>query len=383
MRRAFRLGCMAAALAATSMVSAAPTPGSAAGVAAGRAPAPASVAAPVAVSAAASAAAPQAAASDELTIDFIDVEGGQATLIVSGGESLLIDAGFPGNDDRDANRIVAAAKARGLSQIDYMLVTHYHSDHVGGVAPLAAKFPIRTFVDHGPSVEKGEREEARFAGYLAVRGKGKHLQVKPGDRVPIKGLDVFVVSSGGEAIKTAAPGAGAAAAAANPLCAAFTPKEPDPSENAASVGVLIGFGRFRMVDLGDLTWNKEKALVCPNNLLGTVDLYLTTHHGMDISGPPVIVHALRPRVAVMNNGAKKGGSAAAARVVRGSPGLEDLWQVHYAVDSSAEDNVAEPLIANMDETTGHGIAVSARRDGGFTVTNARNGQTKSYAPRTP
>src|SRR5436190_666219 len=190
-----------------------------------------------------------------LDIYFIDVEGGQATLVASpSGESMLIDTGWPGFDGRDAGRIVATAKQAGISKIDYLVITHYHTDHAGGVA-------------------------------------------------------------------------------ANPLCAQFKAKDPDPSENARSVGTLLTFGRFRLIDLGDLTWNKEHDLVCPNNRLGTVDVYLTTHHGLDQSGAPVLVHALNPRVAVMNNGARKGGSPAAWQVVRSSPALEDLWQLHYAVDA--------------------------------------------------
>ena len=115
--------------------------------------------------------------------------------------------------------------------------------------------------------------------------------------------------------------------------------------------MLLTFGSFRMLDLGDLTWNKEHDLVCPNNLVGTVDLYLTTHHGLDQSGARVLVHAVAPRVAIMNNGAKKGGMASAWRIIRDSPGLEDLWQLHYAVDAGAEANAAEPFIANQDEST--------------------------------
>jgi len=310
-----------------------------------------------------------------LDIHFIDVEGGQATLIVSpSGESLLVDAGWPGFDGRDAERIAATARQAGVSRIDYLIVTHYHTDHVGGVPQLAAKMPIRTFVDHGPTVEQGDAPAKLFSAYTETRAKGQHLQVKPGDKIPIAGLEVQVVAAGGEPIAQPAAGAGTS----NPLCDQFKPKDADPTENARSVGTLLTFGRFRMIDLGDLTWNKEHDLVCPNNRLGTVDVYLTTHHGLDQSGAPVIVHALRPRVAVMNNGAKKGGSPAAWQVVRSSPGLEDLWQVHYAVDGGRDHNVPESFIANMDETTSYGIKVSANRDGSFTVTNGRNGQSKTY-----
>jgi competence protein ComEC len=317
----------------------------------------------------------QAGKSRPLDVYFIDTEGGQATLIVSpSGQSLLVDAGWPGFDGRDADRIAAAAKKAGISQIDFLMVTHYHTDHVGGVPQLAEKLPIRTFVDHGPSVETGERPTALFNSYLTARAKGKHLQVKPGDKIPIAGLDVVVVTAGGEHVAKAVNGGGQP----NALCGEFKPKDPDPSENARSVGVLITSGKFRMLDLGDLTWNKEQELVCPNNLLGTVDVYLTTHHGMHASGPPVIVHALKPRVAIMNNGAKKGGSPEAWRTVRQSPGLEDLWQIHHSVEGATEHNAGEPLIANMDETTSHGLRISANPNGSFTVFNDRNGHSKRY-----
>jgi competence protein ComEC len=313
-----------------------------------------------------------------LDVYFIDVEGGQATLVVSpSGESLLVDTGWPGFDGRDADRIAAAAKQAGISKIDYLVITHYHTDHAGGVPQLAARLPIRTFVDHGPTVEQGDAPAKLFGAYTETRAKGRHLQVKPGDKIPIAGVDVQVVAAGGEAITQPLAGGGAA----NPLCAQFKAKDPDPSENARSVGTLFTFGRFRLIDLGDLTWNKEHDLVCPTNKLGTVDVYLTTHHGLDQSGAPVIVHALHPRVAVMNNGAKKGGSPAAWQVVRSSPGLEDLWQLHYAVDGGRDHNVAETFIANLDETSSYGIKLSAHADGSFTITNARNGQSKAYPAR--
>jgi beta-lactamase superfamily II metal-dependent hydrolase len=317
-------------------------------------------------------------AQETLDIYFIDVEGGQATLFVSpSGASLLVDAGWPGFSGRDADRIAAVARQAGASRLDYLVVTHYHRDHVGGVPELAARLPVRTFVDHGPTVEQGEQPAALFRAYLDARKGGRHLQVKPGDTIPVAGIDVQIVSSGGELLTRPLRGAGAA----NALCRDFTPRDEDPTENARSVGTVVTHGSFRMLNLGDLTWNKERELVCPNNLLGTFDVYLTTHHGTDSSGPAVIVHAIRPRVAVMNNGAKKGGSRQAWRIVRDAPGLEDLWQLHHAVDAGADHNSPEPFIANVDETTAHWIKISARRDGGFVVTNSRNGHSKTYKPR--
>jgi competence protein ComEC len=312
-------------------------------------------------------------AAKPLDVYFVDVEGGQATLIVSpSGESLLIDAGWPGFDGRDAARIEAAMKQAGVARIDYLLVTHFHTDHVGGVPALASKVPIGTFVDHGPTVEN--TADANYTAYLETRKRGKHLQVRPGDTIPVAGLKVTVVSSAGESIRSPLAGA----ASPNPLCADHKPQPDDPSENARSVGVVIAHGAFRMVDLGDLTWNKEHALACPSNLIGPVDLYLTTHHGAENSGPAVLVHALKPRVAVMNNGAKKGGSPSAWRIVRGSPGLEDLWQLHTSVEGGRESNAADQFIANLDETTAHPIKVSAQQDGSFTVINGRTSTTKTY-----
>jgi hypothetical protein len=188
---------------------------------------------------------------------------------------------------------------------------------------------------------------------------------------------VRVVSAAGHVLQHPLPGAGAA----NPLCRAFVARHPDPSENARSLGIVVRYGRFRVVDLGDLTWNKEHELVCPANLLGSVDLYLTTHHGVSASGPPVIVHALRPRVAVMNNGARKGGMPEAWQIVRDSPGLEDLWQLHYAEAGGPAHNAPAPFIANLDESTAHAIRVAARNDGSFVVANDRLGFRKEYAAR--
>jgi competence protein ComEC len=322
-------------------------------------------------------AAPSAQTQKPLQIFFVDVEGGQATLFdTPSGESMLIDTGFPGNGDRDLNRVLDTIKSAGLKKIDYLIVTHYHSDHVGNAAAIAARLPVGTFIDHGESVETTPDAKALYDGYVKGRATGKHLQVKPGDKIPIKDLDVTIVAAGGAHISKPLAGAGQP----NPECASFTPKDPDPSENARSVGSVIAFGRFRMLDLGDLTWNKEHDLVCPNNPIGPIDLYLTTHHGLDQSGAPVLVHAIRPRVAIMNNGPKKGGSVEAMRTVRSSPGLQDFWQLHYAVDSG-DANVPPAMIANLDESAAHGITVAAQRDGSFTVTNDRTHETRAYKPR--
>jgi competence protein ComEC len=321
-------------------------------------------------------------ASNALSIYFVDVEGGQSTLFVSpSGQSMLVDTGFPG--ERDATRIAAAAKDAGVTKIDYLLITHYHGDHVGGVPELAKRLPIQTFIDHGPSAEQTLNVPQNYQAYASVRDQGghQHILATPGLRLPVKGIDIEVVSAAAELISKPLPGGGAA----NPLCSEFQPKDEtkDPllaGENAQSVGTVIKLGKFRMVDFGDLTWNHEHGLACPRNLVGSVDLYLTTHHGQNISGLPMLVYALHPRAAVMNNGAKKGGASETFQILHKAPGLNDLWQLHYAVDAKELNSPAD-LIANLDESTAYYLKVTARADGSFTITNSRNGYHKDYGPR--
>ena len=331
-----------------------------------------------------------AQARQTLDIYYLDVEGGGGTLIVSpSGAALLIDAGFPG--PRDAERILAAARKAGLEQIDYFLATHYHSDHVGAVPEVADVLPILNFVDHGEPVAepRGSSAEA-YERYVATRARGNHLPVRPGDVIPIAGIDVRVVTAGGDLLADPLPGAGSH----NPLCGEFTPREGEIASDAASVGLFIGYGRFRAIQLGDLTFNKEHELICPDNVLGTVDVFQTSAHGLNLSSPRELVHALRPRAVIINNAGRKGASREAWTRVRASPGLEDLWQVHYSEQrpggqvwaEGAEQegeafNVPEQFIANPDDTTAHFIKMSARENGSFTITNGRTGFTREYQSR--
>jgi competence protein ComEC len=324
------------------------------------------------------AAASLAHAAKTLDMYFVDTEGGQATLIVTPNkQSILVDTGWPGFNGRDADRIKSAAKAAGVKEIDYLILTHYHTDHAGGLNQLLERMPVKTFVDHGSNIETSKGAGELTASWQKAVATGKRLTVKPGDKLPLKGVDVQVVASNGEVLSTPVNGGGAR----NALCNSET-FPPDPTENAQSVGFLLTYGKFRMINLGDLTSEKEAALVCPENKLGNVDLFLTTHHGTDTSNPQAIVHALAPRVAVMNNGAKKGGGVKSWQTVKTSPGLEDLWQLHFTVANGKDANVADSFIANLSEACdGQHIKVSAMNDGSFTVLNSRNKYSKTYAAK--
>jgi competence protein ComEC len=348
-------------------------------------------------------AAAQARNRSSLDIYVVDVEGGNATLFVSSaGESLLMDTGNGGAAaTRDADRIMAAVKDAGLSQIDHLITTHWHGDHFGAMAELASRIPIRHFIDHGPSVQSQPGSDAFLRdSYPKLFGKAKRTIVKPGDRIAIADVDWRIVTSAGEAIKAALPGAGQP----NPYCAAFEPQDADATENAQSVGSVVTFGRFKAVHLGDLTWNKEFDLMCPVNRIGVADVFFVSHHGQPSSNAEVLVHALQSRAAIMNNGTRKGGQPSAMRIIHSAPRLENLWQVHFSTLGGQEHTVPGLFIANTTDSQtdtmpvapiapppgsaapahngpAYWIKVSAQRDGSFTVTNARNGFSKTYQPR--
>jgi beta-lactamase superfamily II metal-dependent hydrolase len=296
-----------------------------------------------------------------LDIYVVDTEGGKAALFVSPtGQSLLIDTGNPGG--RDTDRIMEAVTAAGLKQIDFLISTHYHVDHIGGMAELVKRIPVGTFIDHGPSIEEREQVQGFQAAYAEMYGKAKRLVVKPGDKVPITGLDWRIVTSAAQVLKTPLPGGGRP----NPACASFTPKPvAAPDDNAQSVGSVVTLGQFRLADFGDLLWNNEHDLMCPNNPIGTIDLYMVTHHGLDSSGSPAVVHGLAPRVALMQNGTRKGAGLQAMTTMRTSPGLEDIWQLHWGYGAGIEQNSAGVYIANVDDNaTIAGVLTAPQRQGG-------------------
>ena len=342
------------------------------------------------------------APANSLQIYVVDVEGGNATLFVApSGESVLIDTGNGGAAaPRDAGRIMAAMKDAGLQQIDHLITTHWHGDHFGGMEEFASHVTVKEFIDHGANVQPAQAvDDFLQKTYPRLYAKAKHTVAKPGDKIAVAGLDWRIVTSAGEHIT----GSGKP----NPYCSAFKPQEVDKTENAQSVGSQITFGKFRAVHLGDLTWNKEFDLMCPQNRLGIVDLWIVSHHGLNISNSQVLAHAIQPRVAIINNGTRKGGQPEPMKIIHTIPGLEDVWQIHFSQLSGQEYTVPGMFIANtidqpldaipvapiqappagpnappapVHNGTAYWIKVSAQQDGTFTVTNARNGFSKTYRP---
>jgi beta-lactamase superfamily II metal-dependent hydrolase len=320
----------------------------------------------------------------DLRVYFIDVEGGQATLFVTpAGESMLVDTGWPGANGRDADRIAAAAKDAGVTKIDDVVLTHYHVDHAGGIPQLAAKIPIGRFIDHGPnredaSVDGGAPTVASWEAYQKVLANGKfeHLVVKPGDMLPVRGMKVEVVSADGKVIDKPLPEGGEQ----NAACAKSPVKELEGNENDRSVGMVITFGRTRILDLGDLTWANERPLMCPVDKIGKVDVYVVSHHGFVRSGSPALLDAVAPRVAIMDNGGHKGGEPPTFPIIQGSPRFKDLWQLH-TVEGPDKKNVADDHIANLASArpdAGNYLLLTVHPNGTMAVMNQRTGQTVEY-----
>jgi len=315
----------------------------------------------------------------DLLIYAVDVEGGQATLLVApGGHSLLVDTGWPDNNGRDAERIQQAMKDAGITQIDKVLITHFHTDHVGGVPNLVARVKVGEFFDHGVNREDSDITRHDYAAYVKAIGSTPRHTVHPGDTIDIPGLTINVLTADGDHVSTI-PGI---KPVPNSYCASEPRWQLDQTENPRSAGILVRFGSFSFLDLGDLTKPKEIDLVCPNNPIGHVSLYLVNHHGFNQSNSKAFVDAIHPEVAIMDNGAHKAGSPEAWQTVHESPGLLDLWMLHTAEDSDAAHNSAEALIANpKGDGDGHWLKVVANKDGSFSVTNTRTGKTKEYRDR--
>ena len=362
----------------------------------------------------------QTAGSKPLEIYVIDAEGGKAALYVApSGQSVLVDSGNPGG--RDTDRLMLALADAHVTRIDYAISTHYHVDHVGGLQELARRVPIAHYLDHGPTVETREQVAGFQQMYADLYAKAGHTVVKAGDVVPVAGLDWRIVTAAGQGLNTPLPGQ---RAVPNAACASFTPtiqastwSTPDDDQ---SVGSVVALGKFRAIDLGDLLWDHAMDLTCPNNLLGAIDLYMVSGHGAEVCSAAPFVQAIRPRVAIMQNGTRKGGDVVSFQTLRASPGFQDLWQLHWAYKAGVEQNSPGALIANVEEpatvagviapappppapvdsppgsaapgrgrsrgnaapphTPAYWIKVSAWADGRFTVTNSRNGFSRTYTP---
>jgi beta-lactamase superfamily II metal-dependent hydrolase len=316
------------------------------------------------------------------TLDMwvVDSEGAKSLLIVSpSGQSMLIDTGFPGNNDRDTNRIVAACQAAGVKKLDILVITHYDMDHVNNAPSVVAKIPVDLFVDHGPAAVTDRGTTAAVKAYDELWPKAKHLVVKPGDKIPFKGVDVMVVSGAGQSLKTPLKGAGKP----NPACAATEAKtwgrsNEDTSENGNSLALLFTYGKFRMLDMGDLSWNREMHLMCPNNPIGMVDLFMVGNHGSDVSSSPALVNGVHPRLIVMDNGARKFGAASVMQALKAAPGLQALYLMHWSANAP-NDNPPDEFIANLQNSPdGKWLKISAEQNAAITVSNARTGESKSY-----
>jgi competence protein ComEC len=315
-----------------------------------------------------------------LDIYFVDVEGGQSTLIVTpAGQSLLVDAGYPGREGRDSDRIMAAAREAHVARIDYLLVTHLHEDHNGGVAELSRRIPIGTFVDYGSPVETTREVVAAFAEYEQARGRGRHLVPKAGDRLSLDGVTVDVVSADGAVLTSPLEGAGQR----NPACADFERPPEARGENPRSIGIRLRYGAFRFLDVGDLVASRMTDLVCPVNLIGEVDAYLVAHHANSDASLPVVFDAIRPRAAIANNGPWKGATPPTMTALHELRNPTDVWQLHRTINFGAE-NFPDAFIANVGFEAADGaswIKLSATETGAFSVTNGRTGWTKRYDAR--
>ena len=240
----------------------------------------------------------------------------------------------------------------GVTRIDHLFLTHYHGDHYGNLIELDARMPVGRLYDHGPSIESDRADVQAFeARYAELHRATPRTVVAPGDRLPVDGVTATVVVSHSRALAAPLADTPGRRAAQPRLCAASRRATSRRSIRTTTTrpGFVMAHGRFRTVNLGDLTWSRELALMCPANPIGTIDLYLTTHHGLDQSGSPAVVHAIRPRVAVMNNGTRKGGAVASFQTLRSSPGLEDVWQLHWSYAGGLEHNAPGVMIANIDE----------------------------------
>jgi len=335
-----------------------------------------------------------------LAITTIDVEGGAATLYVTPqGHSLLIDTGWPSGmggirpepgetlppTPSSAERIVAVVRAAGLTRIDYLLITHYHVDHIGGAVELMSLLPVGTVIDHGPNREQPAQNASpralaaapatHYPKYLEAIGQRPHRVLQPGDTLSIDEMKITAVNSDGAVLKTplgqGQPGAGCDRATTN--------DDLGGEENPRSLGVLITYGRARVLSLGDTTWNVENRLVCPRDLIGPVDLMFADNHGSDNANSPQLVNTVQPRVVVFQNGPTKGAAAQSISTALASPRIRGVWQVHFS-EQHPEVNAPPANIANLSGRgdVRYSLQIAVDRNGDLALTNPRTGTTTRY-----
>jgi len=359
---------------------------------------------------------PAFAAEGTLKVVSIDVEGGGGTLFVTPeGKSLLIDTGWPSGAGllpspdgakNSADRIAAAAKKLGLSKIDYLIITHYHMDHVGGAMELVKRIPVDTFIDHGPNEEHlapGEKIPPDLAGgmpdqlypkYLEIIKGHKHIVAKPGQVIDIGSMTDTIVASNGVVLSKPLAGAGQSIAACDTPLSKST-KDIGGEENRRSVASLLHFGKVSIALFGDLSWDKERELSCPVGKLGHVNLLIATQHGSIISSNPASIADMHPDIALVGMGGKKGGDEEPIKTIQASPGLMGFWQTHESFAHPALGAADKNMVANLNPPAssvaahakqmftsppdeGHAIHAEITKDGKITMTNDRNGFSKTY-----
>ena len=319
-----------------------------------------------------------------LDIYFIDVEGGAATLFVTpSGETMLIDSGYPDYGGRDRDRILKVVKdVAGKSQIDHAVVSHWHLDHYGNHAALASQIKIGQFWDRGipESLMEDDKFGDRIVQYRAA-SQNKSKSVKVGDALPLKSattpIAVKVVTASGDVLPNEGP--------MNPYADKHVPQKDDPTDNAKSISLLLSFGKFRFLCCGDLTWNTEAKLMTPRNPIGQVDLFMVTHHGLEVSNNPVLVLAIDPRVAVSCNGPTKGAHANTIATLKQVKSLQSMYQLHRNVKLDPSAQAPAENIANQEETNvcqGNYIKASVAKDGAsYTVQVGPKGAPREFATR--
>jgi glyoxylase-like metal-dependent hydrolase (beta-lactamase superfamily II) len=363
---------------------------------------------------------PALAADDALQMIPMDVEGGGGTLFVTPhGKSVLIDTGNPDRGAHPNSQVIAdTAKAFGIKKIDYVIITHYHVDHIGGLEGLLKRIPIGTFIDHGVNREvPGTQSPGGLIGpdwrtlgpdgkpragrggtvpppptvipppgstaagynhYLELIKGHPHRVVKPGERLNVDGMDILFVDVDDVPIGRVLPGGGDRPAA----CATMQPMGPNGGEeNAHSTSSLITYGKTRIAAFGDLTWNAEQKLFCPVDKVGKVDIVLASHHGLQFSNSPAMVESLQPKIVLVGNAIRKGDDPERMRSYMANPRFASMWHLHITQghdELDGDKNQIANINSNPADDKSYNLRLRIRKDGDITVINERNGYNKSY-----